>query len=150
MTIIRFVSIVVAAFIAVPMPAQAADFIFDVPVRIENMTWLNRIRVECYVSSQMTPYGPPYTSLSHLIGRAYVDQPITNGNFEGTLTIKVDNRSDYQNSEAAGYICSMGGEGRAPNGSRIAFNVGGFSESYERVSGAAPIELTNMVYDTLP
>lgn len=131
------------AALSAATPAAAADFTFDVPVRVQNLPSMHTLSLRCII---YTAYPGGY-----IMGRGSSGNfPITGGNFEGTLTIEVNADGIRTASEARAYSCSLEGLGTARTGSTYRSSPDNFQSVYETATGHTLVRAINTVRGTLP
>lgn len=96
---------------ALPAPAQAVDFVFNVPVRIENMRNVTSASVSCGV--RQTVDGVP-----HALGASpTVPVPLVDGTYRGTVTVNFSAGFGYSALDATDWQCWLMYVWRMPDGS---------------------------------
>jgi hypothetical protein len=138
---------IAAGFVA--QPAAAADFTFDVPLRIANLPAIETVRVECFVS-RIEAGGAYQAAERNVLGRGDATVPISGGNFDGTVTVEVENRSISPSTEVRSYSCSQTAVGTARTGVRFAASPGNYQEAYETATGATLDRVVPRVQANLP
>jgi hypothetical protein len=125
-------------------PASAADFTFDVPVRVENLPSLTTIRVRCSVQTAEPD--------RHILGNGYSAYvSVTGGRFEGTIMVEVNNDDAFiPSSDARIFDCALIGEGTSRTGRVYALSPSYFVETYERATGHTIVTANNQVRGTIP
>lgn len=97
--------------LAAATPAQAVDFVFNVPVRIENMRNVTRAFVSCTA-------GQTVSGIPHPLGpSSMVDVPLVDGSFHGTIPVNFSVSSGYAASDATDWQCALTYLWRMPDGS---------------------------------
>ncbi len=125
-------------------PASAADFTFDVPVRVENMPSLTTIQVQCAV----------YTAdrAGRILGVAVSPWVrVTGGRFEGTIAVEVNNDDAFTPSiDARTYRCGLTGIGTSRTGRDFRMSLENFVETYQRATGHTIAIANHQVRGTIP
>ena len=135
--------IAAVALSALAAPAAAADFTFDVPVRVQNVPSMHTLYLSCSV---WTAYPD-----DRLVGRGSSPPiPTTGGSYEGTVTIEVNATGITPAAEARVYNCALEGSGTALTGSTYRSSPDNFRAVYERATGHTLVTATNQVRGTLP
>lgn len=130
-------------------PAAAADFTFDVPLRISNMPSVTQVHVDCLVSR--VAMSDPYPAAErNVMGRGEASVSISGGNFDGIVTVEVNNRSIVPSAEARSYRCSQRAIGTARTGVTFTASSGNYREAYETATGTTLDRLTASVQANLP
>jgi hypothetical protein len=129
--------------------AAAADFTFDVPVRVQNAPGLETLYVNCRVSRVPSDGATPWAG-SNVIGEARASVFVRSGNYDGTVTVEVENRGIIPSSSARSYSCSLDGVARAATGRGVVLSSGTFRDGYETVTGHRLDRLTTRVRGDLP
>ena len=80
-----------------PMTALAENITFTVPVRIENMRYLESANVDCSVS----------TALGAALGRQRAPVPLVNRQFNGDLSLVVALPAGRTAADATTYECAL-------------------------------------------
>lgn len=81
----------------VATPANADEVALTVPVRIENMRYLDTASVSCSIAG----------AGAATLGRANVAVPLSNRAFHGNVTLTVPLASGRTTADAASYVCDM-------------------------------------------
>lgn len=131
------------AGLASTAPASAADFTFDVPVRVENLPSVTTLAVQCAV---YTAYpGGRIISVARSPGVT-----VSGGSYDGTIMVEVDNRGITPSSDARAYRCSLIGEGTARTGTRYSMSPDNFVEAYQRATAHMIVTANNQVGGPIP
>lgn len=129
--------------IASAAPGIAADFTFDVPVRVENLPSVTTLAVQCAV---YTAYpGGRIISVARSPGVT-----VSGGSYDATIMVEVDNRSITPSSDARAYRCSLIGEGTARTGTRYSMSPDNFVEAYQRATAHTLVTANNQVGGPIP
>ena len=108
----------IALAATVASPASATDFTFDVPVSISNLPRVTRARIQCFVSN--LPAGTDgWAAGDHVIGRSDVWVELTNGSYNGTVTVPVENSGILRSADARGYACTLTGSALNDSGAVV-------------------------------
>lgn len=145
----RSLLLVVATAMVAASPAIAADFTFDVPLRLTNMPGVTSVTVRCLVS-RVAAGADGYAATENVIGRNAASVPISGGSYDGTVTVAVDNSSIHPSSEARSYMCYMSGELVDSTGRHFSLNFGDFNRTYETVTGIRLDRYSNEAAGALP
>ncbi len=140
-TAIRLLAALTAA--ACAAPAGAADFTFDVPVRVDNLPSLTSIAVQCAV---YTAY--PGGRIIEVARSGPVT--VSGGRYEGTVTVEVTNRSLTPSTDARAYRCSLVGVGTARTGSGYTLSPDNFVDVYARATGHSLVTANNQIGGPIP
>jgi hypothetical protein len=132
-----------AIVVAVAAPASAADFTFDVPVRVQNVPSMHTLYLSCTI---YTAY-PGGTIMARGESGNF---PITGGAYEGTVTIEVNADGIRPAAEARAYACSLEGLGTARTGATYRSSASNFRSAYETATGHTLTTANNTVRGTVP
>jgi hypothetical protein len=118
------------AALAFASPAHADDYTFTVPVRIENMRFVESANVNCGVYRDT----PVATALS-VGGRTAV--PLVDHSFTGNVTVVVNLSSGYTRADATRWGCGLVYNWRMPDGSVFnrSLSSGERPREYQRYTG---------------
>lgn len=132
---------------------SAADFTFNVPVRIENsIIWT--IYVSCYViENEIDSAGSNVDGVTRLIGDGSTRVELTDGEFDGIVTVEVDADAGRYPALARAYRCNLRATwpfdpevGYLPGGGGVAASPDNFRRVYEERGGRVLETLENKVY----
>ena len=129
-------------------PAYFADYVFNVPVRIENM----RSVTSAFVSCGITHRGSTATDVRTLGIGGRTDVPIVDGAYNGTITVTVTvSSSDAIRYPPTNYGCGLVYTWRNPDGSTFTESVDATTRAtaYTRLTGQAISENTTDVGGTI-
>ena len=93
----RMLCSILLALAASASVADAADYIFTVPVRVENMRFADRVTVTCNVLNLHRPVG--YSG--------EIPVPLTAAAYHGSITINVDLLPGYVRADASLWSCAL-------------------------------------------
>ena len=127
--------------------ASAADFTFDVPLRLQNVPSVNTARISCVV--YRSALGTVETGPNR-IGRADVDIPISGGAYDGNVTVEVDNSGIIPSSEARSYSCYIYALGTSRTGTTYGASYGNFRAVYDVATGHTLDRLVPVVRGSIP
>lgn len=136
---------------------SAADFTFNVPVRIENsVIW--RIHVTCYVfENEIGSGGRSLDGAWRPVGDARTSIDITNGEFDGVVTVEVDADPGAFPSLARSYHCNMSAswpydpeQGFTSGGGGFFASPDNFESVYEDRAGRTLTTMENEVHGSIP
>lgn len=114
--------------------AGAADFTFNIPLRIENVPSVVSVAIECAVSRLRV--GEPYPfGGTNVVGRGSTVVHPVGGRYNGTVRVVVNATGINPAASAQSYLCSMRASGRATTGAAYAASSGNMKEVYERATG---------------
>jgi hypothetical protein len=142
----KFLIGAVIAGTLLPSAAAAADYTFDVPVRLVNLPSLTGASVHCIVYS-VEALSP---DAGVVMGEGSAAVPVSGGAFDGVVTVEVNNRSIYPSGNARSYLCNLNGTGTARSGSTYGASPGNFRDVYQAATGATIDSLTTTVRANFP
>ncbi len=124
-------------------PVAAADFTFDVPVRVDNLPSLTSIGVQCAVYTA-------YPAGSIIAVSRSVPVPVSGGSYAGTVVVEVNNGGLTPSSDARAYGCALTGEGTGRTGTRYGLSPDNFADVYTRATGHSLVSPNNQVRGPIP
>jgi hypothetical protein len=128
-------------------PASATDFTFDVPVEVHDVPLLSQIAVDCLVS--VLPVATTGAAAeSNIVGRGTVTVDAPGGNYQGTVSVPVENRGVLRSIDARSYQCVMRGLGHSASGADI--TLGNWSYDIQRMTGTGLVSQTLRTEANLP
>jgi len=145
------ITLVMVGLGAMHAPAPMADFVFQIPVRIENMRHITTALVSCSVVHDAPGLLNPISLGDPGTGTTSV--PLTDGAYNGTLTVTVTVTPDRLARYApTGWSCGIGYRWRNPDGTVFSESVrpGEREGIYTRLTGQAISEATTTVSGPLP
>lgn len=134
--------------IASPTAAAAADFTFDVPVRIENAPSMTTAYIDCVV--WRAAVGEVYSGPGNMMGRGGTSVPVTGGRYEGTVTIEVNASGIIPAADARSYSCSLRAVGTSRSGTTYSAMPDNFRTVYETATGQTLTLANNQTRANLP
>jgi hypothetical protein len=132
-------------------PPPMADFVFQVPVRIENMRHITTALVSCSIIHDAPGLATP-VSLG-VPGTGTTSVPVADGAYNGTVTVTVTVTPDRLARYApTSWSCGIAYRWRNPDGSTFTESVrpGEREGIYTRLTGQAIAEATTTVTGPLP
>lgn len=102
MKTLRIISLIVVLMLTTAVGVQAADFIFNVPVELHNITpgLASRLSVVCVVESG--------TRAGDYLGRGFTRINVgPSGDYMGTIVVQINADAGRNVSDAKKYICQM-------------------------------------------
>jgi hypothetical protein len=129
-------------------PAYFADYVFNIPVRIENM----RNITSAWVSCGITHRGSSASDVRTLGVGGRTDVPLVDGSYNGTITVTVPiSASDAIQYPPTNYGCGLVYLWRNPDGATFSESVDATSRAtaYTRLTGQAISEHTTEVAGTI-
>ena len=129
----RLICTILLALFAATGVAGAVDYVFGVPIRIENLRFAESAQLLCNV------FGAPGP-----IGRSgYIAVPLTDGAYHGVVPVSVTLNVGYARADAMSWLCELQYSWRRPPGSRSV----GFVERdrYYQLETGQAITSSNMV-----
>jgi hypothetical protein len=132
-------------------PAVEPDFVFQVPVRIENMTHITSASVSCSVMHDAPGLATP-VSLG-VPGTGTTTVPVAAGAYSGTVTVTVQVTTDrLARYTPTSWSCGIAYRWRNPDGTTYTESVrpGEREGIYTRLTGQAISESTVTVTGPLP
>ena len=140
-TAIRLLAALTA--VACAAPCVAADFTFDVPVRVDNLPSLTSIAVNCVVYTA-------YPGGSIIAVNRSAPVPVSGGSYAGTIVVEVNNAGLTPSSDARAYSCALTGEGTGRTGTRYGLSPDNFADVYARATGHSLVSPNNRVRGPIP
>lgn len=125
-------------------PAYFADYVFNIPVRIENM----RSVTSAWVTCGITHRGISASDVRTLGVGGRADVPLVDGAYNGTITVTVAvSSSDAIRFPPTNYGCGLVYQWRNPDGTTFTESVDatGRATAYTRLTGQAISENTSEV-----
>ncbi|HYN82875.1 MAG TPA: hypothetical protein VES88_15405 [Gemmatimonadaceae bacterium] len=136
---------------AMHAPASAPDFVFQVPVRIENMTHITTASVACEVVHDAP--GLPTPINLNVPGTGITSVPVAGGAYAGNVTVTVTVTADrLARYTPTSWSCAITYRWRNPDGTTFTESVrrGEREGIYTRLTGQAISESTVTVTGPLP
>lgn len=137
------------ALAPVKPPMFFVDYVFNVPVRIENMRSVTSVWVTCGILHVGS--GAADRTALGIGGRTNV--PISDGAYDGTITVTVPvSSSDAIRFPPNAYGCGLVYQWRNPDGTAFneSVNASGRATAYTRLTGQDITENTTEIAGTLP
>lgn len=114
--------------------ASAADFTFNIPLRVENVPSMETVTVKCLVSSVRV--GEPYAAgRGNVVGQGQTTVRPVDGGYNGVVRVEVNASGINPASSAQSYSCNLSASGAATTGATYAASPGNFADVYERATG---------------
>ena len=145
------ITLVMVGLGAMHEPVPAADFVFQIPVRIENMRHMTSAIVSCAVMHDAPGLPNPISLGDPGTGSASV--PVVGGVYNGTVTVTVSVAPDLLARYApTGWSCGISYRWRNPDGTIFSASVapGEREGIYTRLTGQAIGAATTRVSGSLP
>ena len=128
-----------------------ANYVFTIPIRIENMTHITTANVSCSVTHMAIGLSNPIDLSTPGTGMASV--PVRDGNFNGSITVTVVvSRDRLAAYTPTNWGCGIAYEFRNPDGTiyRESIEPGRREAIYTRLTGQAVTTATVEVTGTIP
>lgn len=127
-------SILVPFLLGGSVAVGAADFTFNVPLRIENVPSVETLGITCKVS-RVRVSDPYPLGGTNVVGQGSAVVRPVGGRYSGTVRITVNASGINPAASAQSYFCSLRASGRAATGATYTASPGNMKEVYERATG---------------
>lgn len=137
------------ALAPVKQPAYYANYVFNIPVRIENMRNITRAWVSCGITHR----GSSASDVRALGVGGQTDVPLVDGAYNGTITVTAAvSAGDAIQYPPTNYSCALMYVWRNPDGATFSESVDATTRAtaYTRLTGQAIAENTAEAAGTFP